>query len=171
MKKKYYYPEKMAAIELLKEGKSRNAVSRITGIGYHALTLFWHRYQQDGHMSLMDRSGPYFYDEEVKVNLIRDYLENGLPLTAVSLKYNIPCQTILRWKAAYERDGLNGLKDRRKGLTKKKERTQAELDELEMLRKRNEYLEAENALLKKVRALVEEREARLRAIGRGPSKN
>ena len=49
--------------------------------------------------------------------------------------------------------------------------TEAELDELEMLRKRNEYLEAENALLKKVRALVEEREARLRAIGQKPSKD
>ena len=171
MKKKYYYPEKMAAIELLKEGKSRNEVSRVTGIGFHALSLYWHRYQQEGHMALMDRRGQCGYDEEVKVNVIRDYLEKGLSLTTVSLKYNIPTQTILRWKGAYELDGLNGLKDRRKGLTKKKERTQAELDELEMLRKRNEYLEAENALLKKVKALVEEREARLRAIGRKPSKD
>jgi cell division protein FtsB len=56
-------------------------------------------------------------------------------------------------------------------MRKKRQRTEAELDELEKLRKRNEYLEAENALLKKVKALVEEREARLRAIGRGPSKN
>ena len=45
------------------------------------------------------------------------------------------------------------------------------MDELEKLRKRNEYLEAENALLKKVKALVEEREARLRAIGQKPSKD
>ena len=43
--------------------------------------------------------------------------------------------------------------------------------ELEELRRRNEYLEAENALLKKVKALVEERESRLRAIGRKSSKN
>ena len=56
-------------------------------------------------------------------------------------------------------------------MKKKRQLTESELDELEMLRKRNEYLEAENALLKKVKALVEEREARLRAIGRGPSKN
>ena len=34
-----------------------------------------------------------------------------------------------------------------------------------------ERLEAENALLKKVKALVEERESRLRAIGRKSSKN
>ena len=54
---------------------------------------------------------------------------------------------------------------------KKKVYTEEELDELEMLRRRNEYLEAENALLKKVKALVEEREARLRATGRKPSKD
>ena len=122
-------------------------------------------------MALMDRPGHFGYDEGIKVNAIRDYLENGLSLMAVSMKYNIPNQTVLRWKDAYERDGLNGLKDRRKGLKKKKERTQAEIDELEVLRRRNEYLEAENALLKKVKALVEEREARLRAIGQKPSKD
>jgi hypothetical protein len=56
-------------------------------------------------------------------------------------------------------------------MKKKRQRTESELDELEMLRKRNEYLEAENALLKKVKALVEEREARLREIGQKPSKD
>ena len=56
-------------------------------------------------------------------------------------------------------------------MKKKRQLTETELDELEMLRKRNEYLEAENALLKKVKALVEEREARLRAIGQKPSKD
>ena len=43
--------------------------------------------------------------------------------------------------------------------------------ENERLRKENERLRLENLLLKKVRALVEEREARNRAIGRKPSKN
>ena len=169
--KKYYYPEKMAAIELLKEGKCRNEVSRITGIPFNALSLIWHRYQTGGHMALMDRPGHCGYEEETKANAIRDYLEKGLSLMAVSLKYDVPHQTVLRWKDAYEREGFNGLKDNRKRLKKKRERTQAELDELEVLRRRNEYLEAENALLKKVKALVEEREARLRAIGQKPSKD
>ena len=46
-----------------------------------------------------------------------------------------------------------------------------EMTELELLQLRVKELEAENALLKKVKALVEEREARLREIGRKPSKN
>ena len=45
------------------------------------------------------------------------------------------------------------------------------LTELERLRKEVQELRTENALLKKVRALVEERNARLRAIGQEPSKN
>jgi cell division protein FtsB len=45
------------------------------------------------------------------------------------------------------------------------------LTELELLRKEVQELKTENALLKKVRALVEERNARLREIGQGPSKN
>ena len=171
MKKNFQYPEKMAAIELLKEGKCRNEVSRITGISFNSLSMIWHRYQMGGQMALMDRPGQCGYDEETKVKVIRDYLEKGLSLMTVSLKYNVPNQTVLRWRDAYERDGVNGLKDNRKRLKKKKGRTQAELDELEVLRKRNEYLEAENALLKKVKALVEEREARLREIGRKPSKS
>ncbi len=43
--------------------------------------------------------------------------------------------------------------------------------ELEILRYENERLRAENLLLKKVKALVEEREAQIRRIGRKPSKN
>ena len=171
MKKKYYYPEKIAAIELLKEGKSRNEVSRVTGIGFHALSLYWHRYQTGGHLALMDKPGQNIYRAEIKEQAVRDYIEKRLSLTEVVLKYDVPYQTIIKWSKQYEEYGLEGLKDKRKTLKKKRERTQEELDELEMLRKRNEYLEAENALLKKVKALVEEREARLREIGRKPSKD
>ena len=56
-------------------------------------------------------------------------------------------------------------------MRKKRVYTPEELDELEQLRMRNEWLEAENALLKKVKALVEAREARQREIGQKPSKN
>jgi cell division protein FtsB len=45
------------------------------------------------------------------------------------------------------------------------------LTELEKLQKENLELKTEIALLKKVRALVEERNARLREIGRKPSKD
>ena len=43
--------------------------------------------------------------------------------------------------------------------------------ENERLRKENERLRAENLVLKKVKAIVEERESRNRRIGRGPLTN
>ena len=52
-----------------------------------------------------------------------------------------------------------------------KKKTVEQMTELEKLQKENQELKTEIALLKKVRALVEERNARLREIGRGSSKN
>ena len=109
-------------------------------------------------------------DPERKMAILREIEEKCVTLSEASLKYDLPPQTIRRWRKAYEQAGAAGL-SRPIRMKKKSQRTEAELDELEMLRKRNEYLEAENALLKKVKALVEEREARLRAIGQKPSKD
>ena len=54
---------------------------------------------------------------------------------------------------------------------KKREYTQDELDELTELRRRNEWLEAENAMLKKAKALVEAKRAQQHANGQESSKN
>ena len=52
-----------------------------------------------------------------------------------------------------------------------KQKTVEQMTELERLQKEVQELRTENALLKKVRALVEERNARLYEIGHKPSKN
>ena len=52
-----------------------------------------------------------------------------------------------------------------------KKKTAEQMTELERLQKENLELKTELALLKKVRALVEERNARLYEIGRKPSKD
>ena len=57
-------------------------------------------------------------------------------------------------------------------MTRKKRQPKGDLEkEYDRLLKENERLKAENLLLKKVKALVEEREARNRAIGLAPSRN
>jgi len=130
-------------------------------------------YLKGGELALLSPMYSPQMTAEKKEEILLAIKEKGLSLYAAAIKYGIPEATLGRWKRAYEQFGIAGLDRKRSGNTmkKKRQRTEAELDELEMLRKRNEYLEAENALLKKVKALVEEREARLRAIGRGPSKN
>ena len=108
---------------------------------------------------------------EEKYRCIAEVVNKELSLSQASLKHDKPHDTLRVWYNAYLRDGMQGLEPKRKSMAKKKAYTPEQLDELEMLRRRNEYLEAENALLKKVKALVEEREARLRATGRKPSKD
>ena len=154
-------------------GKSANYVVKHLKLGWPTLRLVRERYLSGGELALLQPFHSSHYDVNIKHQIMEDIEKNGISLSEASCKYNIPKWTINRWLISYRSFGEEGLL--RKGskyiMKKPRQRTETELDELEMLRRRNEYLEAENALLKKVKALVEEREARLRATGRKPSKN
>ena len=104
-----------------------------------------------------------------------NYEENHLSLHAASFKYGACPDTIFRWLKLYRENGwaaLESIKRRGKppGMGRPRKNSKP-LTELERLRKEVQELRTENALLKKVRALVEEKNARLRAIGQEPSKN
>ena len=173
MKKNENYPKYVQAMHLMDEGKSINYVCQLLKMGRVTVKLIRQRYLRGGELALLHPQYQPLRDTETKIKILRDITDNHLSLLNASLKYDIQVYTIRRWIHAYQTNGIAGLTRKRKqtSMKKKRQRTEAELDELEKLRKRNEYLEAENALLKKVKALVEERENRLRAIGRGPSKN
>ena len=173
MKKNENYPKYVQAMRLLDEGKAPYAVGRELHMGRDTIKRMRKLYLQGGELALLHPVYSPHMDAERKEDILLAIKEKGLSLQNAAVIYEIPECSLRRWKQAYEQSGLPGLARKRSGnaMRKKRQRTEAELDELEKLRKRNEYLEAENALLKKVKALVEEREARLRAIGRGPSKN
>ena len=155
------------------EGMSPNYVCVHLKMGQSTIQLIRQRYLKGGELALMYPTYQPHSGLSKKLEIVTDIIENGLSLSEASLKYDVQRYTIKRWIIAYQKSGESGLlrKNASKNMAKKRQRTEAEMDELEMLRRRNEYLEAENALLKKVKALVEEREARLRAIGRKPSKD
>ena len=184
MKKNENYPKYVQAMRLMDEGKSIRYVERHLRIGRRTVWLIRQRYLSGGELALLQPDQQKQTTFERKVEIVRSIEENGLSLHVASLKYDMQERTLRRWMSAYQTSGEAGLMRKRPPVNKtaakaeeklkekeKKRQEKADLAELERLRKRNEYLEAENALLKKVKALVEEREARLRAIGRGPSKN
>ena len=75
---------------------------------------------------------------------------------------------------SYKKGGTQGLERKNKFKVmpkKKREYSPEELDELTELRRRNEWLEAENAMLKKAKALVEAKRAQQRENGQESSKN
>ena len=173
MKKNENYPKYVRAMHLMDEGKSLHYVQKALRMGRYTIKLIRQRYLAEGELALLKPAYCPQRELEDKLRILQDIEKNKLPLLAAGLRYDIPPCTLRRWMKLYKEHGAAGLQRRNsdKGMQKKRQRTEAEMDELEILRKRNEYLEAENALLKKVKALVEEREARLRAIGRKPSKN
>ena len=173
MKKNENYPKYVQAMRLMDDGKVPYAVARELHMGVDTIKRMRKLYLQGGELALLHPAYSPHMEAERKEEILLAIKEKGLSLQKAAVIYGIPGQTLGRWGRSYWQSGLPGLARKRSGnaMRKKRQRTEVELDELEKLRKRNEYLEAENALLKKVKALVEEREARLRAIGRGPSKN
>lgn len=173
MKKNENYPKLVQAMHMLDDGHSVNYIQKQLRVDRKTLLLARQRYLSGGELALLLPKYQPQLSMERKLEIVREVDEKRLTLPEVALKHMIvPC-TLRRWVKAYHQFGESGLarKVSSNGMKKKRQRTEAEMDELEMLRKRNEYLEAENALLKKVKALVEEREARLRAIGQKPSKD
>lgn len=76
-------------------------------------------------------------------------------MNAASVKYLISSYTIKTWVKAYQKCGASALHRKNEALAsmvkKKRDYTSEELDALTELRRRNEWLEAENAMLKKPR--------------------
>ena len=88
----------------------------------------------------------------------------GESLRTVAFEARVGVGTIYQWTKTYKTKGYDGLKLLKKGRSSKepimskddktKKLTKSEKEELIILRKQIEYLKAENAYLKKLRALI-----------------
>ena len=161
----------LSAVQALIRGEKLYTVSSRYGIHHYKLQLLRKRYEERGLPGLLEPRGLRRYNLEDRLSIIRDIEQNHISLLKASLKYDIAHTELYKLLKAYRSKGEEGIATKRDMARKKRQTSKEYLDELEELRRRNEYLEAENALLKKVIALVEERESRLRAIGRKSSKN
>ena len=178
MKRNCSLEEKLCAIGFVFQGESVRSVSRRFHLGHHILYEWLESYKLRGIEGLKPRGKrPRRLSYEEKSKIIREYQESELTLCQLSAKYDIASTALANWVRLAEREGFEALAPRKLGrpkiggdMTKRLSKDEYE-KENERLRKENERLRLENLLLKKVRALVEEREARNRAIGRKPSKN
>ena len=176
-RKKHGYAERLKYMHMLENGYTIAYINRNFGIGHDLLGQLWVRYQSEGPSGLLKKQN-IKANYALKVQVLRDIEENHLTLVEASLKYDVCSSRISAWKRIARVHGYNALaiirprgRPPKDDMGRPRKKKPEEMTELELLQLRVKELEAENALLKKVKALVEEREARLKEIGRKPSKN
>ena len=173
-RKKHDHVALLKYMHMLDDGCSFEFIHEALGINADRLKVLRAKYLQEGR-SALHRKKNIKADFALKKKIVLDIEENHLTLHAASLKYGAAPQSISRWLQLYREGGLAALERTKKrgrppGMGRPRKNSKP-LTELERLQKENQELKTEIALLKKVRALVEERNARLRETGLGPSKD
>jgi transposase len=171
---KYHYEERLKIVKAYFSGLTYREITNKYGVNQFDLLIWVARYQKYGSHGLMRQPytrSNYAFREEI----VKEHLEEFISLTEISAKYLVARCTVIRWCKVAREQGYQALSElKRRGRPLKdmgRPKKQAPQTEIEILHERVKDLEAENALLKKVNALVEEKEALLKRTGQKPSRN
>ena len=160
--------------KLLDQHESKAKIASMYHVSESLLEQLDRRYKMHGLEAILHgQSKSYTIDE--KIVIINRYYA-GESKTSLSTELNVSSSVVNSWIKKYEQMGYNGLIDNRgkPGVSKmgrpKKNKKQtstteamapvndAEREELNKLRKENYQLKMENACLKKIQALVQQRQ-------------
>ena len=171
---KHSFEEKLIVVKRYLSGESATSLEHEYGIDHHDVVMYVNRYVRYGEDGLRLRVSKVT-PVEVKMQAAKEYLEHCLSLPELADKYDVDRRTIRIWARIFEKQGMDALRDRRNDKRPQQHmytgNDKAASETIKELREKVKDLEAENALLKKVKALVEKREAQLRGTGSKPSKN
>lgn len=142
------------------------AVAAFYGLSHSQVRGWTQRYQQHGLSGLNKKRS--VYDAAFKMKVLKHLWRDELSCQQVAQLYDIRCSAhVAQWQRQYDEGGVSALEPKPRGRPK----TMATPEQrppvppqsedtrtLEQLRKENEYLRAEVAYLKKLRALRQEKE-------------
>ena len=170
-KVKYDYAFKLECVELvLKKYYSVDYVSKQKGPNKSNISDWVSLYREYGKYGLLPRYNQS-YSVSFKMKVIQAIIKENLSLRETCLKFNISSDsTIIKWQRDFANFGIEGLQPKPKGRPKsmnnfkrKKRKSDKALTREEELLLENERLRCENALLKKLQALIQaEEEAKKR---------
>lgn len=154
---RYSIETKIHAIKLYTSGMGSTTIAKNLGIHQETTILRWiHLWDTKGLNGLKHQKRLPRYSSSFKMRVIIWLVKNKASYPQTAKHFGISNEgTVWSWKHRYDVYGANGFADRRKrdtNMTDKKKLTPEQ--ENKELKKRLEYLEAENEYLKKLKAVM-----------------
>ena len=178
---RYSYEYKRKCVELYQQGKWPDTPDGIKERNFRNMIYRWARMEfNQGTEALIPKKHFKKWTPEEKLELISQVIA-GKSNQEVALSVGINSGLLYQWVQKYKSKGYNGLVDKKKGRPGKENTmkkpitptplTESEREELIRLRAENEYIKTENAVIKKLVALENEKAAQLKAKKQQPSKS
>ena len=150
-------------LRYLNGNESYREMGRSLGISDTIILNWINQYKQNGLEAFLKRCTNY--TQQFKLDVLNFMIENGMSLFETAAIFNIPApSTISVWKKQLETQGIDALQSKKKGRPSMKKDSNKQLKQplaegsVEALEARIKQLEMENEYLKKLNALVQNKE-------------